>query len=78
MTRAQGPCTKDCPNRCAEPNCHMTCEAYLAYQTARRAELDAIQTKKQADRIAKDFEAGIGDRNRVYWTTRSHERKRRG
>lgn len=25
----QGPCTRDCVNRCVEPNCHMTCEAYL-------------------------------------------------
>lgn len=26
------PITKeDCPDRCAEPNCHMTCEKYIAF-----------------------------------------------
>ena len=75
--RAAPPC-KDCPDRTVEPNCHMTCGKYLAYQAARRGELDTMSTKKQGDRIAKDFVAGIGQRNRVYWTTRSHERKRRG
>ena len=75
--RAASPC-KGCPDRTVEPNCHMTCDKYRAYQAARRGELDTMSTKKQGDRIAKDFVAGIGQRNRVYWTTRSHERKRRG
>ena len=30
--RLQGPCGKDCPDRCGDPNCHMTCEKYLAYK----------------------------------------------
>lgn len=29
------PC-KNCPDRCVEPNCHMTCEKYLEFQAFRQ------------------------------------------
>lgn len=36
MAIGLSPCAKwpnmRCPNRCAEPNCHMTCEAYLEWE----------------------------------------------
>ena len=37
------PC-KGCPNRTVEPNCHMTCETYLAF----RAERDRVIQERQA------------------------------
>ena len=42
------PCYKDgikCQNRCAEPNCHMTCAEYLAWEKAKR-EADAARREK--------------------------------
>ena len=30
--RQKSPCTRDCPDRCPDPNCHMTCEKYLKYR----------------------------------------------
>lgn len=32
-------CCKGCQDRCAEPNCHMTCERYLTQRAARDLEL---------------------------------------
>lgn len=26
------PCKPDCPDRCADPNCHMTCEKHLKWK----------------------------------------------
>lgn len=30
------PCAKDCPERTAEPNCHVECEKYKAFAESRR------------------------------------------
>lgn len=54
------PC-KDCPDRVVEPNCHMTCEKYLAY----RAKID------------KAFEGKCIASGLDYYTARLIERERR-
>lgn len=35
-------CCKDCPDRTVEPNCHMTCEAYLT----EKAESERIKSAR--------------------------------
>jgi len=46
----KAPCSRDCPDRFAgdetRPNCHMTCEAYLAYN----AERERIRAERFAER----------------------------
>lgn len=37
----QSPCTRDCADRCIEPNCHMTCEAYLNWAESIRIKREA-------------------------------------
>ena len=37
----KAPC-KGCSDRCADPNCHMTCDRYLAF----RNERDAANSKR--------------------------------
>ncbi len=37
----QGPCTRECADRCIEPNCHMTCEAYLNWAESIRVKREA-------------------------------------
>lgn len=57
-----GPCTRDCENRCVEPNCHMTCEAYLNWRkSVDRQREAAIEYRK--DILAK--------KKRVYQTKRA-------
>lgn len=31
----KSPCTRECPDRSAQPNCHMTCGKYLAFEQYR-------------------------------------------
>ena len=45
-----GPCAKDCPNRSAIPNCHSTCERYLAYDAERKA----LAEKRYTESVAMD------------------------
>lgn len=60
------PCTRDCADRCVEPNCHMTCEAYLNWAESIRVKREAatevsrinmaqrariIETKKKGLRV---------------------------
>lgn len=37
----QSPCTRDCADRCVEPNCHMTCELYLNWAESIRIKREA-------------------------------------
>lgn len=43
------PCPKDCPNRCADPNCHniTTCERWAAFQQIQT--IKAMETKKRIE-----------------------------
>lgn len=45
-------CTKDCPDRCADPNCHGYCKRYLE----QRAELNEANTARQEK---SQLESGI-------------------
>lgn len=47
---AGSPCTKDCPNRCADPNCHdeAVCDKWRAYRAAQ-----AERTKEKEEYINK-------------------------
>ncbi len=46
------PCTRDCKHRCVEPNCHMTCEAYLNWRKNVDRQREAA-TEYRANRWAK-------------------------
>lgn len=48
----QGPCTRDCKDRCIEPNCHMTCKPYLDWQEKIRVQREAA-TEDAKDSMAK-------------------------
>ena len=74
--RARVPCAKDCPDRSADPNCHMTCEAYLRYQAEREAELAVISAAKEANRIATDFAVDCKKRNRDYQAEKWQKNRR--
>ena len=41
------PCTPDCPERCADPNCHDTCERYLKIRRKRDQENAARLAKHE-------------------------------
>lgn len=41
----KSPCTRDCPNRSVSPNCHMTCQQYLAYVEHR----ESVREKRGAE-----------------------------
>lgn len=43
-------CCKDCPDRTVEPNCHMTCEAYL--ESKAKMELVKAAKIREASAIA--------------------------
>lgn len=64
------PC-KDCPDRTVEPNCHMVCRKYLAFQAEREAEYERR-------RLRQDVESYTGDliernRKRVRKSKRSYQ-----
>lgn len=40
------PC-KDCPDRVVEPNCHMTCEKYIAFQEMCRERIKAREYERE-------------------------------
>ena len=42
-------CSKDCPDRSWQPNCHNTCEIYLAQQERNRKEREARKDAVQID-----------------------------
>ena len=50
------PCSRDCKNRCVEPNCHMTCEAYLNWRKNVDRQREAA-TEYRANRWAKRRES---------------------
>lgn len=56
------PCTRGCENRCVEPNCHMTREAYLNW-------------RKNVDRqreTVTEYRANVGaKKNRVQQTKKA-------
>lgn len=57
-----GPCTRDCADRCVEPNCHMTCKAYLDWAESIRIKREAatevlLINMAQRDRIIKTKKA---------------------
>lgn len=63
-----GPCY-GCPDRCPEPNCHMTCDKYLAYQMAKGREHEKMMRAKHEDSIGnviqyRRIKAVIKERNR--------------
>lgn len=45
-------CPKDCPDRCADPNCHDTCKEHLE-RTRRNAEVAKKRRKDQAYNMFK-------------------------
>lgn len=42
-------CPPNCPDRSWQPNCHSTCEIYLAQQEKNRKEREARQAAAQID-----------------------------
>lgn len=48
----KSPCTKDCPNRTVEPNCHSTCKDFLEF----RAKVDADTPKKYIKSNLNDYQ----------------------
>lgn len=64
----QSPCTRDCADRCVEPNCHMTCEAYLNWAESIRIKREAatedsrINMAKRARIIETKKACGLYDR----------------
>ena len=58
----QGPCTRDCADRCAEPNCHMTCEAYLNWA-------ESIRIKREA--ATEDSRINMAQRARIIETKKA-------
>ena len=55
MMRNNGPCRSDCPDRCAEPNCHMTCEPYLEFIASEKERRTKIIKSKAAEAGARGF-----------------------
>lgn len=56
------PCTRDCKNRCVEPNCHMTCEAYLNWRKNVDRQREAVT----------EYRANVGaKKNRVQQTKKA-------
>lgn len=56
------PCSKDCKNRCIEPNCHMTCEAYLNWRKNVDRQREAVT----------EYRANVGaKKNRVQQTKKA-------
>lgn len=49
MKQPESPCL-GCTDRCPEPNCHMTCEQYLAF----RRECDILQKARM--KTAKEYD----------------------
>ncbi len=64
---ANAPC-KGCPDRTVEPNCHMTCEKYIAFQQECRAMADS----RLEDREYRGYRANI--RKRVNKAQRAMKR----
>ena len=48
MTKPESPCL-GCPDRCPEPNCHTTCEKYLAFDEECKA------LRKEKIRVAEEY-----------------------
>ena len=65
------PCPPDCPNRCANPNCHSTCATYLNWKKEYAAEKAEIKQYKEKNGI------GYG---KIWFTKKSQKNmaKKRG
>lgn len=46
------PCRRDCPDRCAVPNCHTNCEKYLAWKKL----LNEINQKEANKNLFTNYE----------------------
>lgn len=56
------PCTRGCENRCVEPNCHMTFEAYLNWRKNVDRQREAVT----------EYRANVGaKKNRVQQTKKA-------
>lgn len=60
------PCTRNCPDRSVEPNCHMTCEAYLEFKrkVAEEKTRETAGRSKEADARRYQMEQSIKIRKR--------------
>lgn len=52
MGTKETPCKRDCPNRCAVPNCHGTCEKYLTW----KKQLEEVRKKEILNNIFVSYE----------------------
>ena len=77
MTKAKVPCSKDCPDRTVEPNCHMSCPKYLGYQEQRRKELETMFNLRQQRYEADGFAVEVKKRNKMYQLEKWQDKRRR-
>lgn len=54
---SDSPCL-GCSDRVAEPNCHMTCEKYLAFQQFRTKKIEAVHSNSEWN----DYNRKLGNR----------------
>lgn len=66
------PCTPDCPNRSVEPNCHSTCEKYLAF----REQVDSTTGNKYAKSDLNTYTRNQIERQRRHAATHTWKRYR--
>lgn len=79
----QSPCTKDCPDRVAEPkNCHTYCEKYLDYLEIHKKEKARIYKEKELDQQLNRMEnnriAQMRIGNKPNALKRNNQKGRRG
>lgn len=68
-----GPCKGCTPEtgRSVEPNCHMTCEKYLAYRKRHEEEMNLIYEAKKMEQIQEQITM-----NRIAAVTKERRRKK--
>ena len=52
LSKAEPPCKKDCKDRCAVPNCHITCKKYLKF----KEELEELKKKERLENNFTQYE----------------------
>lgn len=79
MVRLIAPC-KGCPDRVAEPNCHITCERYLTYVRLNKEMKDEIHKQKEIDAFIYSMNARrgrMGGVNVIKQERKQREKQRR-